>query len=175
VPSFAGDGGDEAEIAGAYLIGLDGTPYRVGLLQGNEFSDHITEAKNYLYLAPSKLRQCAIGPELIVGAEFSDVRGRITISRSQEVIWQASIASGDKNMCHSLANLEHHHFKYDQHRRPGDLHLHFFGADHFSFRDRIRLQEGDVMAVSFAGFGRPLRNSLSIDRTPEALVAARVL
>jgi hypothetical protein len=74
-----------------------------------------------------------------------------------------------------LANLEHHHFKYDAHRRPGDAHVHFFGADHFSFRDRVRLEDGDVMAVSFQNFGRPLRNPLQIDRAPPALVAARAL
>jgi hypothetical protein len=175
VPNFAEDGGDEAEVAGAYVIGPDGAPYRVGLMQGNEFSDHITESKNYLYLAPSKLRQCATGPELVVGADFSHVAGRITIERRDGVTWQAKIASGDSAMCHSLANLEHHHFKYDAHRQPGDVHVHFFGADHFSFRDRVRLEDGDVMAVSFDGFGRPLRNSLHIDRTPQALVAARAL
>ena len=84
VPNFADDGGDEAEIAGAYLIGPDGTPYRVGLVQGNEFSDHVMEAKNYLYLAPSKLRTCALGPELVVGADFADVPGRIRIERGDE-------------------------------------------------------------------------------------------
>jgi hypothetical protein len=175
VPSFAEDGGDEAEIAGAYLIGPGGTPYRIGLVQGNEFSDHVTESRNYLYLAPSKLRQCAVGPELVVGGDFTEVPGRITIERGNDVVWQAKIASGDKAMSHSLANLEHHHFKFDAHRRPGDVHVHFFGADHFSFRDRIRLEEGDVMAVSFQNFGRPLRNPLQIDRTPPALVAAKML
>jgi hypothetical protein len=175
VPTFGEDGGDEAEIAGVYVIGPDGTPFRVGFVQGNEFSDHITESKNYLYLAPSKLRRCAIGPELVISGDFNDVPGQIAIERGSEVVWQAKIASGEANMCHSLANLEHHHFKYDQHRRPGDVHVHFFGADHFSFRDRVRLQDGDVMAVSFAGFGRPLRNPLEIDRSPHALVTARPL
>jgi hypothetical protein len=175
VPNYAEDGGDEAEIAGAYVIGPDGAPYRIGLVQGNEFSDHITESKNYLYLAPSKLRHCAIGPELVVGADFSDAPGQITIERAGEVLWQAPLASGENNMCHSLANLEHHHFKFEAHRWPGDLHIHFFGADHFSFRDRVRLQDGDVMAVTFKNFGRPLRNPLQIDRTPPALVTAHVL
>src|SRR5689334_10428258 len=71
-PNFAGDGGEEAEIAGCYLIGPDGTPYRVGLTQANEFSDHVMEAKGYLHLAPSKLRTASIGPELIVDADFCD-------------------------------------------------------------------------------------------------------
>jgi hypothetical protein len=175
VPNHAEDGGDEAEIAGAYLIGPHGIPYRIGLMQGNEFSDHVTESKNYLYLAPSKLRQCAIGPELLVGADFTEVPGQIGIERGSDCVWQAKIASGESAMCHSLANLEHHHFKYEAHRRPGDVHVHFFGADHFSFRDRLTLQDGDVMAVSFALFGRPLRNPLQVDRTPPALVTARVL
>jgi hypothetical protein len=175
VPNFAGDGGDEAEIAGAYLIGPDGRPYRVGLVQGNEFSDHVTEATNYAYLAPSKLRTCAIGPELVIGGNFAEVPGRIRVERGDQTVWEASIASGERAMCHSLANLEHHHFKYEQHRRPGDVHLHFFGADHFSYRDRVRLQDGDVMEVTFQGFGRPLRNPVRIDSSRPALVSVAVL
>jgi hypothetical protein len=175
VPNYADDGGEEAEIAGAYLIGADGTPCRVGLVQGNEFSDHVMEAKNYLYLAPSKLRTCSLGPELVIGAEFADVPGRIRIERGGSAIWEAALASGERSMSHSLANLEHHHFKYEQHRRPGDVHLHFFGADHFSFRDRVRLEEGDVMVVAFDDFGRPLRNPVRIDRSPPSAVAVAEL
>ncbi len=62
VPSYADDGGEEPEIAGVYLISPLGEPYRVGLTVGNEFSDHQMEKKNYLYLAPSKLRSCSSGP-----------------------------------------------------------------------------------------------------------------
>src|SRR5205085_7625039 len=107
---------------GAYLIGPDGAPYRVGLLQGNEFSDHVMEAQNYLYLAPSKLRTCSLGPELVVEAEFDNVPGRVRVERGGAVVWEAALASGDRVMCHTLANLEHHHFKYDVHRRPGGVH-----------------------------------------------------
>ncbi len=73
-------------------------------------------------------------------------------------------------MSHTLANLEHHHFKYDVHRRPGDAHIYFFGADAFSFGAGIRLQHGDVMVVAFEGFGRPLRNPLCVNTTAEELV-----
>jgi hypothetical protein len=173
VPSHAMDGGDEAEIAGVYLIGADGTPYRIGLAQGNEFSDHVLEGQNYLYLATSKLRDCALGPELVIDAKFDDVPGRVTIERGGEVIWQAAQASGERWMCHTLANLEHHHFKHAEHRRPGDVHIHFFGADMFSFKDRLRLEDGDVMSISFKGFGRPLRNPLRIDHSKERLVAVK--
>jgi hypothetical protein len=75
-------------------------------------------------------------------------------------------------MCHSLSNIEHHHFKFEFHRRPGDLHIHFFGADAFSFPD-VRLEDGDVMQVRFAGFGRALRNRLSRAPLPAIVVAVR--
>src|SRR4051812_21024600 len=67
-PAFAKDAGEEPEMAGIYVIGQDGTPFRVGFALGNEFSDHVTERVNYLYLAHSKLRCCAFGPELRLGA-----------------------------------------------------------------------------------------------------------
>jgi hypothetical protein len=175
VPNHADDGGEEAEIAGAYVIGPDGTPWRIGLLQGNEFSDHVMESQNYLYLAPSKLRSCALGPELVVGAGFAEVRGSVRVERGAAAVWEAAPVSGEEAMSHSLANLEHHHFKHQAHRRPGDVHLHFFGADDFSFRDRLRLEDGDVMVVAFEGYGRPLRNPLRIDRSPRSLVTVRVL
>ena len=73
-------------------------------------------------------------------------------------------------MSHSLANLEHHHFKYDAHRRPGDAHVHFFGADAFSFGAGVRLEDGDTMVVAFEGFGRPLRNPIRLDRSAPQLV-----
>ncbi len=175
VPSHAMDGGDEAEIAGVYLIGPDGTPHRIGLVQGNEFSDHVLEAQNYLYLATSKLRNCAVGPELVIDPKFDDVPGQVTIERSGKVIWEAPQASGERWMCHTLANLEHHHFKHAEHRRPGDVHIHFFGADMFSFKDRLRLEDGDVMSISFEGYGRALRNPIRIDHSKEKLIAVKSL
>jgi len=175
VPPHAEDGGEEAEIAGVYVVGDDGTPFRIGLAQGNEFSDHVLEAKNYLYLAGSKLRDCALGPELVIEPTFDDIPGRAAIRRGGNAIWQAAQASGERWMCHSLANLEHHHFKHDQHRRPGDLHVHFFGADMFSFKDRLRLEDGDVMEISFEGFGRPLRNPIRIDRAEQKLIVVKAL
>ncbi|MEX0612557.1 MAG: AraD1 family protein [Pirellulales bacterium] len=175
VPAHALDGGEEAEIAGVYLIGADGRPFRIGLTQGNEFSDHVLEARNYLYLAESKLRDCALGPELVIEPKFDDVPGRSTIERDGKVIWQARQASGERWMCHSLANLEHHHFKHAEHRRPGDVHIHFLGADMFSFKDRLHLEDGDVMSISFEGLGRPLRNPIRIDRSDEKLVVVKSL
>ena len=55
VPGYAEDGGEEAEVAGVYVIAPDGSPYRIGMTAGNEFSDHKFEKTNYLNLAGSKL------------------------------------------------------------------------------------------------------------------------
>ncbi|MBA3439350.1 MAG: GguC protein, partial [Pyrinomonadaceae bacterium] len=158
VPPYAGDGGEEPEIAGVYLIDEAGTPRRLGMVIGNEFSDHQLEKRNYLYLASSKLRNCAIGPELVLEPQFDAVAGEVSIERGGQVLWAREITTGEEMMSHSLENLEHHHFKHRAHRRPGDLHIHFFGAAAFSFGAGLALSDGDVMQVSFAGFGRPLRN-----------------
>jgi hypothetical protein len=174
-PAYAEDGGEEPEIAGVYLIDKDGQPRRVGMTMANEFSDHRLEKQNYLYLAPSKLRNCSIGPELIVDPDFSDVPGSVRIERGGQTLWSQSIHSGEANMAHSLANLEHHHFKFDEHRRPGDIHIHFFGADAFSFGAGIELQDRDIMEVAFEGFGKPLRNPVRIDRSPAPLIAVTSL
>jgi hypothetical protein len=160
VPAYADDGGEEGEIAGVYLIGPDGQPHRLGMSVGNEFSDHQFEKKNYLNLAGSKLRTCSLGPELVLSPEFDSVPAEVTIERGSAVLWSKRILSGEAEMCHSLGNIEHHHFKFEAHRRPGDVHVHFFGADCLSFGDAIQLAEGDVMQVKFEGFGRPLRNPL---------------
>jgi hypothetical protein len=164
-PSYGSDGGEEAEIAAAYLIDEAGQPRRLGFMIGNEFSDHVMEKENYLYLAHSKLRNCAIGPELVVTDKdfFLDLTGKVVIRRKDGTkIWEAMAYSGEKNMCHSLANLEHHHFKYEAHRRPEDLHIHFFGADAFSFGDGVRLQDEDSVEICFSALGWPLKNTVRI-------------
>src|SRR5262249_12576117 len=125
IPAYGWDGGEEPEIAGVYVISPQGKAFRVGLTVANEFSDHRMEKKNYLYLAPSKLRNCSIGPELVVGEdEFDHVPGTVKIFRGETCVWSKEIWTGEKNMSYSVANLEHHHFKYAAHRRSGDVHIH---------------------------------------------------
>jgi len=141
----------------------DGTPYRIGLCAGNEFSDHRFARRNYLNLAGSKLRQCSIGPELVVGADFRSVTGEVSIERDGVTVWKKQIETGEENMSHSLANLEHHHFKFEGHRIPGIVHVHFFGAHSLSFGEGIELKDGDWMQVKFEGFGRALRNPVHIE------------
>jgi hypothetical protein len=133
IPSHAEDGGEEPEIVGVYVVDPAGQPRRIGMAIGNEFSNHKFEKKNYLYLAGSKLLPCAIGPELVIDPEFRNVPGEVLIEREGNPLWRREILSGEAVMSHSLTNLEHHHFKYAAHRRPGDVHIHFLGADAFSF------------------------------------------
>jgi len=175
VPSYAEDGGEEAEIAGVYVISRDGHPFRLGMAMGNEFSDHQFEKKNYLYLAASKLRACALGPELAVDYDFGSVSVCATIFRNGSALWSKSFRTGEREMCHNLQNIEHHHFKIGAHRRAGDVHVHFFGTDCLSFSDRIRLQDGDLMQIAAEGYGRALRNPVRVDRSKDALVEVTCL
>src|SRR5204863_7338417 len=165
VPTFAEDGGEEAEIAGVYLIGPDGRPCRLGMAVGNEFSDHAFEKRNYLNLAGSKLRTCALGPELVLEPKFSSVAVKVEITRDRRQLWSGTFRTGEDEMCHSLRNLEHHHFKFEAHRRPGDVHVHFFGTDCLSFGAGIKLQDCDSIQVSFEGFGRALCNAVRVAKS----------
>ncbi len=175
VPFYAEDGGEEAEIAGVYLIGPDGRPHRIGMALGNEFSDHKFEKKNYLNLAGSKIRACALGPELVIDPAFQSVSGKATIERGGRELWSKDISTGESEMCHSLANIEHHHFKFESHRRPGDVHVHYFGACALSFGDNVQLAEGDVMDIRFDGFGRALRNPLHVVQSNDAAISVQSL
>jgi hypothetical protein len=170
-PDFALDGGEEPELVGIYLIGPDGTPHRLGFALGNEFSDHVTERQNYLYLAHSKLRMCGIGGELLTGALPGDVRGVSRIRRGNAVAWEKPFLSGEDNMSHSIANLEAHHFKYPLFRRPGDVHLHFFGTATLSFSEGFKTEPGDVFEIEAAPFILPLRNRLTVAAHPFATIA----
>ncbi|MBC2667762.1 AraD1 family protein [Novosphingobium piscinae] len=160
MPAFAADGGEEPELAGIYLIGPDGTPFRLGFALANEFSDHVTERHNYLWLAHSKLRQAALGPELLIDALPDDLCGTSRILRDGAVIWEKPFLTGEANMSHTIANLEHHHFKYDLFRRPGDVHVHFFGTATLSFTDGVRTAVGDVFELTVPPFALPCRNPL---------------
>lgn len=161
-PAFALDGGEEAEIAVLYLIDDAGRPCRIGYALGNEFSDHVLERQNYLYLAHSKLRPCSFGPELLLGDLPDHVQGTVSVLRGEDRVWHAEWLSGEANMSHALANLEHHHFKYPLFRRPGDVHVHFLGAAVLSFSAGVRTAPNDVFEIRSASFGAPLRNPLAI-------------
>jgi hypothetical protein len=171
-PAFALDGGEEPEIVGVYLIDRKGAPVRVGFALGNEFSDHVTERQNYLYLAHSKLRPASFGPELLVGDLPLDVQGVSRIRRGKTTVWEKPFVSGEQNMSHAIANLEAHHFKYSLFRRPGDIHVHFFGTATLSFSEGIRCEKGDWFEIEAEPFGLPLRNRLGVAKAEKVKVRA---
>ena len=163
-PAFGEDGGEEPEVAGIYLVGRDGQPWRIGFALLNEFSDHVMERQNYLFLAHSKLRPCAFGPELLLGDLPDDIRGISRIHRGNTVIFEQPFLTGEANMSHSIANLEAHHFKYPYFRRPGDVHVHCFGTATLSFAAGVRAEAGDVFEISAPEFGLPLANPLAVGK-----------
>jgi hypothetical protein len=174
-PGFAEDGGEEPEIAGIYVIAPDGTPCRLGWALGNEFSDHVTERVNYLWLAHSKLRAASFGPEILLGDLPASVEGTSRIHRGGKVIFEAPFLSGEGNMSHTFANLEHHHFKYDLFRQPGDVHVHMFGTATLSFAAGIKTEAGDVFEIEAPVFGLPLQNPLSFAPAQSGAVAVTAL
>ena len=170
LPAFAQDGGEEPELVGCYIIDENGTPRRLGFALGNEWSDHATENVNYLYLAPSKLRTCAVGPELITDFDFSSVSLRCHVQRGAETIYDSGeLFSGEEHMSHSLANCEDHHFKYGQHRQPGDVHLHYFGTSKLSYGNRDwKYRDGDEIRIEAPSFSAALVNTVRAGNTQEA-------
>jgi hypothetical protein len=148
-------------MAGYYIIGEDGTAHRLGFSVANEFSDHVTEKINYLFLAHSKLRPASFGPELRVGALPDHVEGTSRIIRAGKTVWEKPFLSGEANMSHTIANLEYHHFKYALFCQPGDLHVHMYGTATLSVADGFVTEEGDVFEIVSPQFGLPLRNRLA--------------
>ena len=169
-PSFALDGGEEPEMAGIYVIAEDGSPFRIGFALSNEFSDHVTERINYLYLAHSKLRPASFGPEIRIGAAPEDIRGTSRIKRGGKVIFEKPFLPGEANMSHTFANLEYHHFKYGLFRVPGDVHVHMFGTATLSFADGISTRENDIFEIEESQFGLPLRNPVRMEAEKPVLI-----
>ena len=172
IPDFSLDGGEEPEIIGCYIIDFQGNPVRIGFSLGNEFSDHETEQINYLYLAHSKMRNCSIGPELDTRLEFKDISISCEIDRDGSKIYESGILkSGEEYMSHSLDNMEYHHFKYDIHRRPGDIHLHFFGTSQLSYSTRDwKFNSGDEITISSPEFIGQLKNRVIKKKSKEFII-----
>ncbi len=101
------------------------------------------------------------------------MRGTSRILRGERVLWEKPFLTGESNMSHALANLEHHHFKYGNFCRPGDVHVHFFGTATLSFSDQVRVEPGDVFDISADAFLLPLRNRLA--RAPARRFTVRPL
>lgn len=142
-PSFARDGGEEPEIAGIYLIGPDGVPRRLGFALANEFSDHVTERVNYLFLAHS-----VAAPGVLRAGDPARRSAPGTCAHQPDPArWSGDLGKavplrrGEHEPQHP--NLEHHH-KYALFREPGEVHVHMLGTATLSFADGIETREGDV-------------------------------
>jgi hypothetical protein len=160
IPSFALGGAEEAELAAVYIIDPDGRARRVGLTPGNEFADPAMATADPRMLSHSKLRTCAIGPELTLDAEFTAVRGSVAIERGGAAVWSKEVVTGEAHTLFPMGDLERHCFKYESHRLPGDAHVCFLGGSVSSFGEGIRLENGDEVVVRWEGFGRALRNPI---------------
>ena len=98
------------------------------------------------------------------------------ILRDGQVIWEKSFLSGGSaNMSHTLfcAILSSITIRpFANFRRPGDIHVHFFGTGTLSFGDGVRTREGDVFEISAPPFTLPVRNPISGARTPDFTIGA---
>jgi len=169
-PNFAHGGAEEAGIAAVYIIDWQGTPRRVGLTTGNEFCDPAQAEESPAAQAHSKLRPCAIGPELWLDAAFDEISGSVSIRRGGQPVWSAELVTGDRHTRYRSEEIETSLFRHPGHRRPGDVHVHFLGCPASSYSHGVRLQTGDEMTVAWEGFGRPLVNRLQ--RAPALSPAA---
>ncbi|HEY2846144.1 MAG TPA: GguC protein [Bryobacteraceae bacterium] len=160
IPEFAQGGAEEAEIAAVYLIAPDGTVRRVGLTTANEFADPAMADADPRLLSRAKLRTCAIGPELVLDLEFDAIKGSVAIEREGVVLWSKEIATGEAHTAFTLGEVEQHHFEFDAHRIPGNVHVHFLGGSVSSYSDGVRLDDGDASVIQWEGFGRALRNPI---------------
>ncbi len=158
---FFGDGpGEEAELAGIYIIGPDKTPFRIGYTLGNEFSDEQMFFANVYHTAQSKKRHVSLGPEVLVGDLPDDIPARITLLRDNNVHWQADFRTGEANMLHSIANIEAHYFKHSQWYIPGDVHVLYYGNAVMSTAQGEVIEDGDVFRLDCDTFGLPLINAV---------------
>ncbi|MES0884099.1 AraD1 family protein [Roseibium sp. SCP14] len=162
---FFGDGpGEEAEIAGIYIIGPDNEPFCVGYCLGNEFSDEQMYFKNVYHLAQSKKRNVSLGPEVLIGDLPKNIKARISLERGGKQCWQAEFRTGEDNMLHSLDNIEAHYFKYRKWYRPGDIHVLYFGNAVMSTCQDQVVEDGDVFRYECDLFGLPLVNTVSFGK-----------
>lgn len=148
IPDFSRSASEEAELVMIYVVDNKQVPHCIGYALGNEFSDPKLAKENHLYFSQAKLRNCAVGPELIVGAPPANVSLTITIHRQNKILWQDKTDTGTKNMFFSIEQIENLLFRHQQFLHPGMVHYLFLGADKTSYSSDIPLQAGDSVSIS---------------------------
>jgi hypothetical protein len=137
------------QLCACFVIAEDGTPCRVGFALGHALTDLGLRAAGHAHLRPS-----AVGPELLLGAlpETLEATARLLHGEAVRGSWPVALLPAD------LATLTEAHFRYDMHRRPGDVHVHFLGQS--AGADPVAAQPGDLCELSAPAFGHPLRSPL---------------
>ncbi len=143
------------DLAAVYLIAREGLPRRVGITVGN------------------RGRVSAIGPELILDPTLPRFKGAVTSGpvsnlRSMELSAQVPLLL-------ALASIEPDHFESADFRRPGDVHIHFFGERVFHSAAPVDAAEGEQAEIEFEGLGRALLNTVHFEEPSVRRVAASPL
>ena len=120
MPAFALDGGEEPEIAGIYLIGADGTPLPPRLRARQRVLRPRHRAAELPLARPFQAAPCAPRPGA-AGRRRCPPTCAAPAASAAAARWsgRSRSSSGEANMSHSIANLEHHHFKYAAVPPPG--------------------------------------------------------
>jgi hypothetical protein len=152
------------DIAALYIISPDGAPRRVGVTTASAFC------------GPGfPVRSNVLGPELILDPAVASVEGSVTVYRNDIRLWSQTLSSKGAPLLYALAAAEPDHFRYADHHRPGDAHVHFIGARLFGGRENATLQDGDRCEASWEGLGKPLVHSIQMDRFEEQRLVASPL
>lgn len=161
-PPFAKDGGEEPEIAAIYVIGPDGTPYRLGFALGNEFRPH------------HRARQLSVAgthiPELqarfhrtrtVLPARCRSCRRHVQDRARRQGDLAKALPVRRGRPCPTPSPISNTTISNQAFRHPGDVHVHFFGTATLSFSDGIATKEGDVFEIEAKPFAYALRNTLA--------------
>ncbi len=142
------------DLAAVYLIAPDGLPRRIGIAQGN------------------RGRVSSLGPELVLDPALARIKGSMRSGAnpaSQETMAEVPLLL-------ALASIEPDHFDSADFRRPGDVHIHFFGERLFGpaaplEATEVEATEGEPVVIEFEGLGRPLTNTIRREESARRVAA----
>jgi 2-dehydro-3-deoxy-D-arabinonate dehydratase len=150
----------------AVVLGTGGAPLAVTI--GNDVSSRDIEGANPLYLPQAKIYAgaCALGPALLVPADWSvpfDIELRI-IDPAGETVFQGRTSTG--NMCRSIDELIEFLCR-DNPVPPGTVLLTGTGIVP---PDGVTLMHGQSVEITISGIGT-LRNPVGVNRSASAPAA----
>jgi hypothetical protein len=166
-PQFAEQNAPTPQLAGIFVIAEDGTPCRVGFALAHPLTDLALRAGPAS--GHAQLRASAVGPELVLGELPEAISATARVVRGESTVgsWPLVLAPSAA----AIAEATQAHFRYDMHRRPGDVHFHFFGQPAGS--DAVPAEIGDLCELEAPAFGHLLRSPLS--RVASFMPPVRVL